>query len=261
MEILVQLIILWSTPSLCYPTNNAVFSTKVSSRVYTPPPSRCSVLACNIAVAVVVAPIATSVDALTPPPPRVVWSSPLSVFNHVLSESAPSQSKKVKQKGSQTGRFTMIGHVPDNEFAWFSREDYLNSKVVYDEATIGKTLRSHHTCWTYWFDRSNKIELDDDEGPTLRSALQDVDDWVVDHDLVEGKYTDNRKLDRYLIEQLWVSYEKHASYCLWMSTTRRTCSMGLVLKWTRFKGWSEYQFQVGPVIVYNSPSSSPTATI
>ena len=64
----------------------------------------------------------------------------------------------------------MIGHVSANEFAQIPREDYLSTKVVYDEATIEKTLRSHRTWLTYRFDCSNKIEFNDDEGPTLRSA-------------------------------------------------------------------------------------------
>ena len=57
---------------------------------------------------------------------------------------------------------------------------------------------------TYQFDRSNAIDEEEDDRPTLHSASQEIDDWVVDQDLVEGKYTDERKLDRYPIEQLWV---------------------------------------------------------
>ena len=98
----------------------------------------CAALAGLIAVAAVVNPIAGGVDALVLLPPRVVRPSPVSVFDHVLSAAAPSQLEKAKQKGSQTGGTTMIGHVTENEFAPFAREDYFNNKVVYDGATIEK---------------------------------------------------------------------------------------------------------------------------
>ena len=61
----------------------------------------------------------------------------------------------------------MIGHVPANEFAQLPRKDYFSTKVVYDEATIKETLRSHRMWLTYRFDRSNETEFNDDEGPTL----------------------------------------------------------------------------------------------
>ena len=69
------------------------------------------------------------------------------------------------------------------------------------------------TWLTYRFERplqgfNDAMELEEDEGPTLRSASQEIDDWVVDQDLALGKHTDQRKLDRYPIEQLWVSEEK-----------------------------------------------------
>ena len=53
-----------------------------------------------------------------------------------------------------------------------------------------------------------ELEEDEDEGPTLRSASQEIDDWVVVQHIAEGQHTDQWKLDRYPIKQLWVSEEK-----------------------------------------------------
>ena len=53
------------------------------------PTPRCAALSGLITVAVIVDLIAAGVDALIPPPPRVVRPSPVSVFNKVLSAAAP----------------------------------------------------------------------------------------------------------------------------------------------------------------------------
>ena len=53
-----------------------------------------------------------------------------------------------------------------------------------------------------------ELEEDEDEGPTLRSASHEIDDWVVVQHIAEGQHTEQRKLDCYPIEQLWVSEEE-----------------------------------------------------
>ena len=45
----------------------------------------------------------------------------------------------------------MIGHVPDNEFSPFAREDYFKTDKKYDDATIVKTLRKYRMLLMYWF--------------------------------------------------------------------------------------------------------------
>ena len=95
--------------------------------------------------------------------------------------------------------------MPDNELSWFARVDYFKTDKKYDDATIEKTLRKHRMWLTYWFeypipDLTIDMGLEEDEGPTLRSASQKIDNWVVDQDLAEGQHTNQRKLDRYPIE-------------------------------------------------------------
>ena len=57
---------------------------------------------------------------------------------------------------------------------------------------------------TYRFERptqgfNNDLELEEDEGPTLRPASQEIDAWVVDKYLTDGKCTDQQRLNCYLI--------------------------------------------------------------
>ena len=89
----------------------------------------------------------------------------------------------------------MIRHVLENQFSRFAKDEYFKNDTKYDKATIKKALRKNWTWLTYRFGHPTKgftkqdIELREDEGPILCSSSQEIDDWIVDLDLVKGKYT------------------------------------------------------------------------
>ena len=64
----------------------------------------------------------------------------------------------------------------------------------------------------FHFNAPNQSNSDDTTedviGPILRSAVEDFDDWVVDHDSYEMNETKERTLSRYAMEQLWIQHDK-----------------------------------------------------
>ena len=101
-----------------------------------------------------------------------------------------------------------------NSLGWLER---ITSKTIqhtndttYKDTYIEKELRRIWTWLTYFFERPavgfiNGFKLEEDDCPTLRSASQEIDDWIVNLYLADRTYTNQRKLDCYPIKQLWVS--------------------------------------------------------
>ena len=62
-------------------------------------------------------------------------------------------------------------------------------------------MNAHFQLWENQFQSKN----DDVVGPKLRSSTEDIDDWVVDSTGINIETTNQRRLSRYCMEQLWVT--------------------------------------------------------
>ena len=65
-------------------------------------------------------------------------------------------------------------------------------------------MNAHFQLWENQWQRKDV----DDNGPKLRSSNEDIDDWVIDSEGINIKTTNQRRLSRYCIEQLWVTENK-----------------------------------------------------
>ena len=65
-------------------------------------------------------------------------------------------------------------------------------------------MNAHFQLWENQWQRKD----DDDVGPKLRSSNEDIDDWVIDSEGINIKTTNQRRLSRYCIEQLWITENK-----------------------------------------------------
>ena len=52
------------------------------------------------------------------------------------------------------------------------------------------------------------MDLEEDSDPILLSAVDNYNDWVVDHDSYVMNQTKERDLSQYAMEQLWVQEDK-----------------------------------------------------
>ena len=65
-------------------------------------------------------------------------------------------------------------------------------------------MNTHFQLWDNQWQRKQ----DDVVGPRLRSSNEDIDDWVIDSAGIKIETTNQRRLSRYCIEQLFVSEHK-----------------------------------------------------
>ena len=56
--------------------------------------------------------------------------------------------------------------------------------------------------------KTNATDADDNGGSILGLAIEDYDDWVVDHDSYEMNQTNERYLSHYAMGKLWVKEDK-----------------------------------------------------
>ena len=121
----------------------------------------------------------------------------------------PPDVDKGKKKES---RRVMLGCIPKTEFLSFCRPIHHRWKTSYSEKTIQSDLRGKRRSIMFHFNAPNKSNsadtTEDITGPVLRSAVEDFDDWVIDHDSYEMNKTKERTLSRYAMEQLWIQHDK-----------------------------------------------------
>ena len=81
---------------------------------------------------------------------------------------------------------------------------HYKKNTEYDAKEIEKDLKSKQTWMTYRFKYTDHgpITDDDDDGPTLRSHSEVIDDWVVNADLADIERITECGLNRSAMEQL-----------------------------------------------------------
>ena len=125
-----------------------------------------------------------------------------------LLDPPPAADKKKKKES----RRIMLGCIPKTQFLSFCRPIHHRSKTSYSEKKIQSDLRGKRRSIMFHFhapNQSNSADTTEDvTGPILRSAVEDFDDWVVDHDSYEMNKTKERTLSRYAMEQLWIQHDK-----------------------------------------------------
>ena len=78
------------------------------------------------------------------------------------------------------------------------------SQITKDLKDKRKWMNAHFQLWENQFQKTN----DGVVGPKLRSSNEDIDDWVLDSAGINIETTNQRRLSRYCIEQLWVTEYK-----------------------------------------------------
>ena len=98
-------------------------------------------------------------------------------------------------------RRIMLGCIPKTEFLSFCRPVHHHSKTSYSDKKIQSDLRGKRRSIMFHFNAPNQSNRDDvteyNTGPLLRSAFEDYDDWVANHDSYEMEKTNQRTLSRY----------------------------------------------------------------
>ena len=81
----------------------------------------------------------------------------------------------------------MRGLVPSSEFLKWPRVKHYQRNTEYNAKEIEKDLKSKRTWMTYCFKYPDRGPIADnnDDGPTLCSHSEAIDDWVVDADLAD----------------------------------------------------------------------------
>jgi hypothetical protein len=99
--------------------------------------------------------------------------------------------------------------IPKTEFLQefrprFSTKNKLTQSLIDKDLKDKRKWINAHFQW--WDNGKNK----DDEivGPRLRSSNEEIDDWVIDSAGINIETTNQRRLSRYCIEQLWVTEYK-----------------------------------------------------
>ena len=94
----------------------------------------------------------------------------------------------------------MQGVVPTSEFLKkVFRPEHYKQNTEYVSKDIEKSLKSKRTWMTYHFIRPPQgfVKNEDDDGPSLRSSSQAIEDWVVNPDLADMNCTTERDLSIY----------------------------------------------------------------
>ena len=105
----------------------------------------------------------------------------------------------------------MQGVVPTSEFLKkVFRPEHYKQNTEYVSKDIEKSLKSKRTWMTYHFIRPPQgfVENEDDDGPSLRSSSQAIEDWVVNPDLADMNCTTERDLSIYPLEQLMLMEDR-----------------------------------------------------
>jgi hypothetical protein len=100
----------------------------------------------------------------------------------------------------------MLGLMPKTEFLQEFRPRF-STKNKLTQSLIDKDLKDKRK-WInahfQWWD-TGKIKNDEIVGPRLRSSNEKINDGVIDSAGINIETTNQRRLSRYCIEQLWVT--------------------------------------------------------
>ena len=166
---------------------------------------------CRTAIRAVVRAAASCIDATNPVPRRV---SPPSVVQSVFDPPPPEHTARRSNPSKGTapkGRSrTMLGLIPKTEFlqefrpAFWTKTELTPNEFDKDLKDKRKWMNAHFQ----WWDTRRNNDDNDDAGPKLRSSNEDYEDWVIDSEGINVETTNQRRLSRYCIEQLWVTKHK-----------------------------------------------------
>ena len=104
----------------------------------------------------------------------------------------------------------MLGLIPKTEFLHEFRPRF-STKTELTPSQIDKDLKDKRKWMNahfQWWDTQRKTNDDEITGPRLRSTNEEFDDWVIDSAGINIETTNQRRLSRYCMEQLWVTEHK-----------------------------------------------------
>ena len=143
---------------------------------------------------------ATATPAVAAPPGASSVTPLETIFTDPPKQATTSTSTKKRNSGP-----AMFGLVPKSGFLVNQRKLFEGSGKI-DDAAIAAAIKKRRENVLWHFSRVGKTKTksrdDGDSGPVTRSALADLDDWMVDMDAVSCAVTDQRRLSRYAFEHL-----------------------------------------------------------
>ena len=115
-----------------------------------------------------------------------------------------------KKKGSN---ITMIGHIPKSDFLHWPREtNHFKKNVKLSDTTIKSDLKKKRQWMARHFKWHDNQHVEQgggqSAGPSLRSRDDDIEDWVLDSDGYNVETTNERRLSRYCMEQIWIQNDR-----------------------------------------------------
>ena len=149
-------------------------------------------------------------DNPLPPPLPLPPPPPPSSTTQIVRRSKPA-SLSTKSKNEKKGRSrTMLGLIPKTEFLhefrprFYTKTNLTPSQIDKDIKNKRKWMNAHFQWWGNQWQNTN----DDVTGPRLRSSNEEIDNWVIDSAGINIETTNQRRLSRYCIEQLWLTEHK-----------------------------------------------------
>ena len=121
----------------------------------------------------------------------------------------PPQPPKRAQKKKKNHKAMIGGLVPKSDFLRgdFRPIHFMKKPPTYAKTRCDRDLRDCRAMMINYFHRDigGPVKESFKDGPTTRSSVEEVDDWVIDEDAYNLTTTYHRRLSCYPLEQLLIS--------------------------------------------------------